>query len=806
MNILTAVLMATVASTPLNRNTNELSRVGNTVTVEMRNGRNYQTLSGEWSDRDMTFSYGQDVDWAAQPNASDWQLKVATDAYQFRTEGVNGTGVELSLDDVSLLWFTPLGPIEEQSLGWTQSSPSPTISGNVWTDYAYPGVQLTLVAGPEGLKSNAIFHQAAVDLIPAPTGVAGWGTAQAVDCYTAIRYRVHDWGTASVEVDGTPVEIGGKWDGCVVEFVSGLNTEYLIPPANAFKNPEGLTADGANFLTGGVRSSIWCLVDRQNDFLYVCVPYQLFIGAETVLIDPPIEFEIGPSDGDMESAGIQASNTDRHWSGGADSMIMSDTTWMSVMTPDLSALPSDITITEATLVMTQVSITGTPNVGIGNFAFSNTIAYSGSDDDPAATGANLPTFSHLNYNTVSWPTALSIGSDPASDVIGDWQTFFAGASPATINDNGTNPLGLQSMVDNGIAAGWIFWVTDAGTLWRASTPYKGTEPDTDRPTLTLTYTINQNIVLDLDKAVASHTASTAFLVSNVTVGNNNILNQSALLTAWGIEATTRTHIPLSVTSSYQIDDVTKYRFAGTFSPTSNNYIFEVSQTEDSTSVQYPVWLGSNTGSFSQVYEENAENLAAIGALQDAALSHIEAATIDIKADISDMQAVSLAHIGDVSGDVAIAISDIAEASAGLGLNISGSETAIIAEIGAASDSVELDLSQVAADLIELSASYTVKNDLFYVHKSWYNTSTTLTSGEFGRSVPADALSMIEIRSFTRADFEAQNWSNYQTQKYKIAIYPDAASGTELLADLLDSATPTTERTWLAKPTGTLWAL
>ncbi len=756
---------------------------------------------------------GED-EWDLSPLASDWQLKVATDEFRFRPETRGAVGLELSVDDVGLLWFDPTGSVREQSFGWNQESPSPTVSGRVWTDDIYPGLQLTLIATPEGLQSNTIWQQSAIASIPSPTSVSEWGAAQASDCYVALRYRVHDWGVTDVFVDGTEVLAGGKFDGATVQFVSDLTPEFWIPQRYAYKDPEGLTTLGDSFQPGRVSAGVWLLVDRQNSYLYVCAPYQLYVGATTVLVDPDLSVGQGGAAGsEGYNVEINTYNTDSVLQNasllGAQTVTGSSLDYKELFKFDLSSLPSSVFVGAATLTLTQSDTGGAPNMGICsiNSAVQWEAPGSGSSEPPSA-GQQIPTGSHYNYNDIAWTWGNN--ADPPAAYAGSFYTSFE-ESAIEVFDSYTYPAlagAVEDMIDGTVANGFILWCTApdaASNYWRPHSP--NTPVAGNRPLLEITYTDGQDMRLDLSGMAVAHTASTAILVAHATVSGESFADPTFPIAAVAIESGTATHLPLAATDHVVIDGVTvAYRLSGSFSPTDDSYILAVSQSGDGHVWASEVNLSAGAGSFSQVYAENAANLAAIlgnrpliaavtafaQTSQETILGHITNATGTIIDLVNDVQTTALVHIGDVSADVQTVLSDIAS-----------SEAAVLAEIGEASDSVELDIDAITAGLIELSASYTVDNDLFVVVKGLYNTATTLTNGEYGRDVPASAMSHIERRWFTEENLEAEDWADYEKRDYSIYSYPDSAAGTDRAAQLIPSSTAPTERTWIDRG-ASLW--
>lgn len=807
--------ISVLAATSVSRSANETRHADGTVTWTTQRGQHYQTGDGGWSERDMTLHRSSDTDWDVSPVASDWQLKIATDEFRFRPETRGALGLELSVDDAGLLWFDPSGPVREQSLGWSQESPGPTISGQVWTDNIYPGLQLTLIATPEGLRNHTIWQQSAIASIPAPTSVSGWGTAQREDCYVSLRYRVHDWGATDIFVDGTAVLAGGKFDGATVQFVTALNPEFWIPQTYAYKDPEELTALGDSFQSGDVYAGVWLLIDRQNSYLHVCAPYELFVDAATVLVDPDFSVGQGGAAGsEGESLFFNTYNTD--YSNQNSTMLAAQletgasTQYVAMFKFDFSSLPTNLTVDAATLTLTQADTGGSPSVAIASLGTAVGWESSGAVEalEPPSTGQQISTASHYNYNDVAW--SWSTNGDLPSAFAGSFYTGFAESS-TEVFDSYTYPAlagAVEDMIDGTVANGFILWCTGtAGSLhyWRPHSPNAVT--DSNRPLLEITYTDGQDVLLDLSEMAVGHSASTAILVACATVEGESFSDPTFPIAAYGIESGTVTHIPLAATDHIAINGVTvAYKLSGNYSPSDDSYILAVSQSGDGHIWASEVNLSAGAGSFSQVYAENAANLAAIEAnrpliasistyaqtSQATILNHITDATGTIIDRVNDLQAVALAAVEDVSDDVQTVLSDIAS-----------SQAAVVSEIGKASESIESDITAVAAGLIEFSASYTVDNDLLVVVKGLYNTASTLTNGEYGRDVPASAMSHLERRWFTEENFESEDWEDYEKRDYSIYSYPDSAAGTEKAAQLIPSSTAPTERTWVERG-ASLW--
>lgn len=769
------------ALTPVTENVSRERFPDGSVYIRLERGQNYQATDGAVHRRNTALVPSSDMAWTHQMAASDWMLYCATDEFRFRAETPTRTeGFEYTLSDMGLHWYDDsTGSDTFVSLGWPINDVSPTIADNIWTQEIFDGVRYTALAGAAELKTNIVWSASAISSIPSPTSVIA-STAQAIDTYVSLILDVHDWSGLDVVADGEDVLDGDIWSGDAIEFQESGVKLFEFQPTHAYRDPE-VSDLGDSFQNAVQESGIWYYVDRLNDRLYVDAPYNLFVGAATVVVDPPTYFSTGQGSSEGESCVFRNDDTD--YQDGAYSPGISfydyggTSIWSLFKFEELAdgTLPSNVDVSDASLVLKESSSSTPSHLGIASIAMTNPWESTGGVAHPPATGQNYPTWSHYNYDVDAWPTALSAGTDPSNgSVLGTWVRSFTPASTVTFEDDDQLAVAVEQMIGGTKANGFICWSTGTSSSWR-SYGFNAAN-SSDRPQLNLWYSqilspssvVSASFDLDLAEAVQSDALQFEYVLPASGALSSNETITAPTLSFAAIESATVTSVTPNVSQTL-IHNVTVFRWVGSFDPSEDSYVLSVSHAEEVTLRLYAVrqdGAGGSSGSMLTRFDR-------LDTLHEQ--THIMVASVSVS--VNDATSLIWGAVNDGTESVDGYVDDAT-------LALQADHAALLASVGSVGATVEI-----------IYATATEESGYVVISKGYYNTNTGLTNGEYQRDVPAGALSHVEQRWLTPTDVSSENWEGYQKRAYVIYSYPDAQAGSVYASHLIKSETPPVERLW-----------
>ena len=526
MNIVlaTSILFASLA-VPIDTSTTRILNDDGTRCDIFESGINYLDENGMPQPRDVNLMPTTYDGFGWQIAASDHQLYCPTDEWRFRIEHANSDdGVEYSIADVGIHYYDgDTGSDVFQSFNWDMNGVAATVENNVWTGTPYPNMQYTLIAGWLGTKTNIIWDVSSMT-IPMPTEIID-ATATMDGSYISMVYDIQGWPDTDVWISGQEVPDGAMWHGASVQFRDGDENIFSIPQTQSFRNPT-VSILGDNFTGWDLESDVLYYVDRVNSRLYVDVPYELFLDADTVLVDPTFDEGEGGF-GEAQFLYFLQDNQSRQKTDGDTCLLYEDGStprWGCLIFSGLSSISGSAIVSGAQLRLKTDALTDNPSwVHIANLGCSTTpvaktpVADYNPLTDPGDHNLGYPTGWYFNWYHAAELWGKPNNGPPADTYVGAMHREEGmTASSEVLWVSGTDMIAAtQAMIANTSGDAFIIWGESNDCYTEFFT--HGAAAAGDRPQLSVTYTVpDMTLLMNADQMWAAKGSAIAKMITNPT--------------------------------------------------------------------------------------------------------------------------------------------------------------------------------------------------------------------------------------------------------------------------------------------------